>query len=146
MLLQVEVDGAEIDPESQEWIEGIVDRLREISKTMLLDSYVADWNAVQKATEEQAWKDLGLLVIGFLLVTCYTNVVLYKNSSLACKMHLSFASLTAIGFSLWSAYGIAQIFGVKVIDNASMLSANTDTAVQYGDGGAAFFDPRFGAR
>ena len=96
---------------------------------MILDSYVADWNAVTKASEEQALKDLGLLIIGFMLVACYTNVVLYKNSSLACKMHLSFASLTAIGFSLYSACGIAQVLGVKVIDIASILGAKTDTTV-----------------
>ena len=108
------MDGAEIDPESQEFVEELTDHLREISKTMTLDTYLADSNAVGKASDELIQDDIALLTIGYILIILYTNVVLFKNSCLACKSHLSLASVVAIGLALMSAFGMAQTFGVKV--------------------------------
>ena len=108
------MDGAEIDPESQKFAEELTDLLREVSKTMVLDSYLADTNAVGKASDELIQDDIALLTIGYVLIIMYTNIALFRNSCLACKTHLTIVSVAAIGLALMSAFGMAQTFGVKV--------------------------------
>ena len=108
------MDGAEIDPESQKFMEELTDHLREVSKTMTLDTYLADIKALDKASDELIRDDLALLTIGYVLIIMYANVVLFRNSCLACKTHLSIVSVVAIGLALISAFGMAQTFGVKV--------------------------------
>jgi len=108
-----EKNGAEIDPESQKWVEHLNDRLRELSKTMVLDNYLADGNAVGKESDELVQDDIALLTIGYVLIIAYTNVVLFKNSCLSCKMHLSIMAVIGVGLALMSAFGMAQTFGIK---------------------------------
>jgi len=108
-----EVDGAEIDPESQEFVDHAADLVRDVSKDSVLDSYLADEHAVGEASKETIQDDVRLLTGGYLLVIIYTNVVLYKNSCLACKMHLSIVSVVGIGLAILSAFGMMQTFGVK---------------------------------
>lgn len=88
--------------------------MRDISKDSVLDTYLADVTAIGKESDELIQKDVALLTIGYFLIIFYTNVVLYKNSCLACKMHLSLASVLGIGLALVSAFGLAQVFQLKV--------------------------------
>lgn len=81
---------------------------------MVLDSFLADGNAVGEASDDQIQDDVALLTIGYVLIIAYTNVVLFKNSCLSCKMHLSLASVIAIGLAIMSAFGMAQTFNIKV--------------------------------
>ena len=108
------MNGAEIDPESRKYVEELTDYLREVSKTMTLDAYLADVRAIGKASDELIQDDLALLTIGYILIILYTHVVLFRNSCLACKAHLSIVSVVAIGLALMTAFGMAQTFGVKV--------------------------------
>ena len=81
---------------------------------MVLDSYLADGLAVGKESDEQIQDDIALLTIGYALIIGYTNVVLFKNSCLSCKMHLSLMAVVGVGMALMSAFGMAQTFGIKV--------------------------------
>lgn len=81
---------------------------------MVLDNYLADGRAIDKESDEQIQEDITLLTIGYVLIIAYTNVVLYKNSCLSCKMHLSLAAVVGVGMALMAAFGMAQTFGIKV--------------------------------
>ena len=92
--------------------------MREISKDALLDSYIADDSVVGEESDEQIQSDISLLTIGYVLIILYTNVVLFKNNLHSMKAHLSIASVIGIGLALMSAFGLAQIFQVKVQNTA----------------------------
>ena len=108
------MNGAEIDPESQKFVEELNDLLREVSKTMVLDTYLANAHAAGNASDELIQDDIALLTIGYVLIVIYIHIVLFRNSCLACKAHLCIVSVVAIGLALMSAFGMAQTFGVKV--------------------------------
>ena len=92
----------------------MADRVREISRGALLDTYLADEVAVEKESEEEIQGDISLLSIGYVLIIAYTCFVLFRNNLHACKTHLTIASVIGIGLALMSAFGLAQIFQVKV--------------------------------
>eukprot|EP00210_Caulerpa_lentillifera_P000460 g443.t1 len=108
-----EVDGEEIDPESRGWIERVTSWTRDYSENSHLDYFVADENAVNKASDDLVEEDIQLLTIGYVLIILYTNVVLFKNNCHACKTHLTLTSIIAIGMALMSAFGMAQTFQIK---------------------------------
>lgn len=91
-----------------------MDYVRDISKGTLLDSYSADEIAVYKRSNEMVQKDIRLLSIGYFLIVFYVHVILYKNNWGSCKIHLSFASIIGIALAIASAFGMAQVFGIKV--------------------------------
>lgn len=116
-----EVDGAEIDPESQKWIDEVTSWSRHHSENSYLDHFVADANAVNKVSYDVVEEDIRLLALGYLLIILYTNFVLFKNNCHACKTHLSMTSVIGIGMALMSAFGMAQTFGIKVLSIISFL-------------------------
>jgi len=69
-------------------------------------------------SDELIQEDIALLTIGYVLIIVYTNVVLFKNNWLSCKAHLSIVSVVGIGLALMTAFGLAQIFQIKVMQYA----------------------------
>ena len=92
----------------------MADRVREISRNALLDTYLADEVVVGQKADDEIEEDIQFLSIGYVLIIIYTNIVLFKNNLHACKAHLTFASVIGIALALMSAFGLAQIFQVKV--------------------------------
>lgn len=136
-----EVEGIEKDPESYAWLERVNEWTREYSKNSTLDVYLADEQALDQVSEDQIREDIQILTIGYFLIFFYTNIVLFKNNYIACKSHLSFVSVIGVAMAVLTAFGLAQVFQIKVSFIVEFLFRKLRDIVQWNVPSLALFDP-----
>ena len=98
--MQVEVDWAEVDPESREWLHAAADDLRELSKDSFLDAYLADRNSIQRDVDQTIQDDAIFVELGFVVVLCVACAYLFRPCRVRIKSHLAIASMVASETSL----------------------------------------------
>lgn len=109
------INGGHYDPKVRKWNEAFVHLLTKDWKSENLTFYTNNNDAINQQSEKTLEKDQKLLWVAYFLVLGYCHIALFKNSYSHCKSHLAIVSCLSVIMAIYTAYGIAQIFGVKVL-------------------------------
>eukprot|EP00210_Caulerpa_lentillifera_P000050 g48.t1 len=108
-----EINGASYDPKIRKWNEALVDLLTHAPANANLKYYTNNLDAINQQSEKTIEKDQKLLSIAYVLVLGYCLISLFKNSWSHLKSHLALISCLSVLMAIYTAYGMAQVFGIK---------------------------------
>lgn len=81
----------------------------------VLSVYPVDDRAVESESDGAIQRDITLLSAGYMLIICWSLVVLSRNSWAYTKTHLIMVgTVPLIGLSLMCSFGVASAWGFKV--------------------------------
>lgn len=113
-VLQVTIDGLTKDPESSAWNQELVKFVTQDWKpNRNLIGGVSNFNSVDVESQKAIGRDVRKLIVGYMLIFVFSHIVLFKNSPVFCKSHLASGSIISVVMAIVSAFGLAQLFGVK---------------------------------
>lgn len=73
----------------------------------------SNFNAIAVEADKLISKDVKKPLIGYFLIFIFAHIVLFKNSPVFSKAHLATGSIISVVMSIVTAFGLAQLFGVK---------------------------------
>lgn len=112
-ILQVTMNGLSRDRESGEWSQKLIETIDKDWKTNNLIGYTFSIDAIDIESEKYINKDVEKLVIGYVLIFVFSHMVLFKNSPVFFKAHLATGSIISVVMAIVTAFGLAQIVGIK---------------------------------
>lgn len=111
---QIDIDGKTIDPESTAWNEELIRLVTtQWNPSRDLVGYTSNFNSVDGESQKAIARDIKKLVAGYILIFIFSHIMLFKNSPVFSKAHLATGSIISVLMSIVTAFGLAQIFGVK---------------------------------
>ncbi|KAF2346973.1 Protein patched/dispatched [Trinorchestia longiramus] len=103
--------GTEIDVDTYHWEEEFVKNVLNASHYTTSKFYFMSAGSFGKISKESIEGDLGLLIVGYVVVFIYIQIMLGKFNGIETRPFLSLMGIVAVQLSIVVSYGLSSAFG-----------------------------------